>query len=167
MCVVWRIFSIPNRPSRSGHVPAVRVEGRTVSVGDRIFVVVVVVVDVLMCVMLRGYVGAFFRLGHVAEARILLRQRHVRFSNVVIAVYDVAVLEARQLYVLRDFEIGFIIVSSTVALDGVKLVGVWLSDIVVQVTLPKYMLGCGPGIFACFAFAFVIFDGSRREQAVG
>ena len=89
------------------------------------------------------------------------------FSNVVIAVYDAAVLETRQFDVLRDFEIGFIIVSSTIAFDGVELDEVWLSDIVVQVALPEYMLGRGPSFFACFAIAFVTFDDFRSVQAVG
>ena len=160
MCIAWRIFSIPDCPSCSGHVPAVRVECRTVGVGDR--VIVVAVVDVLVRVMLGCYVGTLLCFGHGAEARILPGQRHVRFSGVIIAVYDAAVLEARQFYVLRDFEIGFIIVSSTIAFDGVELVEVWLSDIVVQVTLPKYVLGSDPCIFASLALAFVIINYFRR-----
>ena len=155
--IVHRVFGIPNGPPRPGHIPAMGIEGGTVGVGDHIFVVVVV--DVLVCVVLSCYVCLFFSLGHVvAEARIFLRQRHVRFAVVIIAVYNATIFETLQFYVLRDFEIGLIVVSGTIAFDGVELVEVRLSDIIVQVTLPKYMLGCGPCIFASFAFALVILD---------
>ena len=129
MRIVRRVVGVPDGPARSGHISAVGVECGTVGVGDRI--IVVVVDDVLMCVMRCRYVCALFRLGHVAEARVLLWERLVRSSGVIIAVYDAAVPEARQFNVLRDFEIGCLIVSSTIAFDGVEFVEVWLSDLVV------------------------------------
>ena len=105
-------------------------------------------------------------LGPDQQASINLWKGKVGLARVLIAVDDATIPEAGKRHTWRNLQEGLVVVPCAVAFKRLQLVEVRLSDVVVQVALPKDVLCGRASVLASFALAFVVVDQAGGEKAV-